>query len=90
MEKMWSKSWPDGIPQKLDFQNKPLYDFLRDTAERNPKKVAINYYGREIRFQELDDLSDRFAAALNDIGLNKGGPVSLYLKNCPRQDRVRY
>ena len=84
MEKMWVKSWPDGIPQKLDFPNKPLYDFLRDNAERNPNKVAINYYGREIRFQELNDLSDRFAAALNDLGLKKGGRVSLYLENCPQ------
>lgn len=84
MEKMWVKSWPDGIPQKLDFPNKPLYDFLRDNAERNPKKVAINYYGREIGFQELDDLSDRFAAALNELGLKKGGRVSLYLENCPQ------
>jgi acyl-CoA synthetase (AMP-forming)/AMP-acid ligase II len=84
MEKMWAKSWPEGIPQKLDFPNKPLYDFLRDNAERNPEKVAINYYGREIGFQELDDLSDRFAAALNDLGLKKGGRVSLYLENCPQ------
>jgi len=84
MEKLWIKSWPDGIPQKLDFSNKPLYEFLRDNAEKNPKKVAINYYGREIGFQELDDLSDRFAAALNDSGLEKGDRVSLYLENCPQ------
>ena len=90
MEKLWIKSWPDGIPQKLDFPNKPLYEFLRDNAEKNPKKVAINYYGREIGFQELDDLSDRFAAALNDSGLKKGDRVSLYLENCPRQDQGRY
>jgi acyl-CoA synthetase (AMP-forming)/AMP-acid ligase II len=84
MEKLWIKSWPDGIPQKLDFPNKPLYEFLRDNTEKNPKKVAINYYGREIGFQELDDLSDRFAAALNDSGLKKGDRVSLYLENCPQ------
>jgi acyl-CoA synthetase (AMP-forming)/AMP-acid ligase II len=84
MEKLWIKSWPDGIPQKLDFPNKPLYEFLRDNTEKNPKKVAINYYGREIGFQELDDLSDRFAAALNDSDLKKGDRVSLYLENCPQ------
>ena len=84
MEKLWTKSWPESIPQKLDFPNKPLYEFLRDNAEKNPKKVAINYYGREIGFQELDDLSDRFAAALNDSGLKKGDRVSLYLENCPQ------
>jgi acyl-CoA synthetase (AMP-forming)/AMP-acid ligase II len=84
MEKMWAKSWPDGIPQKLDFPNKPLYDFLRDNAQKNPEKAAINYYGREISFQELGDLTDRFSAALNDLGLKKGGRVSLYLENCPQ------
>ena len=84
MEKIWINSWPDGIPQKLDFPNKPLYDFLRDNAQKYPEKVAINYYGREISFQELDDLTDRFAAALNDLGLKKGGRVSLYLENCPQ------
>jgi acyl-CoA synthetase (AMP-forming)/AMP-acid ligase II len=84
MEKMWVKSWPDDMPQKLVFPNKPLYDFLRDNAEEYSEKVAINYYGREIGFQELDDLSDRFAVALNDLGLKKGGRVSLYLENCPQ------
>jgi hypothetical protein len=48
MEKLWIKSWPDGIPQKLDFPNKPLYEFLRDNTEKNPKKVAINYYRKKI------------------------------------------
>ncbi|UCE55123.1 MAG: AMP-binding protein [Desulfobacterales bacterium] len=84
MEKMWVKSWPDDMPQKLVFPNKPLCDFLRDNAEEYPEKVAINYYGREIGFQELDDLSERFAVALNDLGLKKGGRVSLYLENCPQ------
>jgi len=67
MEKMWAKSWPEDMPQKLDFANKPLYEFLRDNAKRIPEKIAINYYGRQIGFQELDDISDRFAAALNDL-----------------------
>jgi len=84
MEKKWLKSWPDGIPQNLDVPNKPLYEFLRDNAARYPEKAAINYYGRMISFQELDDLSDRFAAALNDLGLKKGDRVGLYLENCPQ------
>jgi acyl-CoA synthetase (AMP-forming)/AMP-acid ligase II len=81
---MWTKFWPEDIPQKLDFTEKPLYEFLRDNAQRNPGKIAINYYGREIGFQELDDLSDRFATALIDLGLKKGDRVSLYLENCPQ------
>jgi acyl-CoA synthetase (AMP-forming)/AMP-acid ligase II len=84
MEKIWLKSWPDRIPRKLDFPSKPLHEFLRDSAQTNPKKVAINYYGAKISFRQLDDLSDRFAAALCDWGLKKGDRVSLYLENCPQ------
>jgi acyl-CoA synthetase (AMP-forming)/AMP-acid ligase II len=84
MEKIWDKSWPHDIPRKLEFPNRPLHDFLRENAERNPEKVAINYYGKKIGFRELDDLSDRFATALNDFGLKKGDRVSLYLENCPQ------
>ena len=84
MEKIWLKSWPDDIPQQLDVPDKPLHEFLRDNAAGNPEKVAINYYGRKISFGQLDDLSDRFAAALNDWGLKKGDRLSLYLENCPQ------
>jgi len=84
MQKLWLDSWPEGMPRKLDFPNKPLYEFLRDNAQRHPRKTAINYYGGEITFRQLDDLSDRFAAALNDFGLKQGGRVSLYLENCPQ------
>lgn len=84
MEKKWLNSWPDGMPQKLDFSNKPIYEFLRDNAQNNPEKVAIIYYGRQIRFRELDELSDRFAAALIDSGLKQGDRVCLYLENCPQ------
>ncbi len=70
MEKVRAKFWPEDIPQKLDFAEKPLFEFLRDNAKRNPEKIAINYYGREIGFQELDDLSDRFAAAQSGFPAN--------------------
>jgi len=84
MEKKWLNSWPDGMPRKLDVSNKPIYEFLRDNAQNHPEKAAIIYYGRQIEFRELDELSDRFAAALIDSGLKQGDRVCLYLENCPQ------
>jgi acyl-CoA synthetase (AMP-forming)/AMP-acid ligase II len=84
MEKIWTKSWPKELPRELDFTQKPLHDYLRDSAGRQPQKTAIHYYGREISFRELDDLSDRLAAALYDMGVKKGDRVSLFLENCPQ------
>lgn len=84
MERLWLKSWPKDMPQQLEFIERPLYEFLRDNARIHPGKAAINYHGREISFRELDELSDRLAAALCDLGLEKGDRVSLFLENCPQ------
>jgi acyl-CoA synthetase (AMP-forming)/AMP-acid ligase II len=84
MEKIWLKSWPKGIPQSLEFPEKPLPEFLRENARRKPNKTAINFYGREISFQELNTRTDQLAAALIDLGLKKGDRVSLFLENSPQ------
>jgi acyl-CoA synthetase (AMP-forming)/AMP-acid ligase II len=84
MERIWLKSWPAGIPQQLVFPERPLHEFLRESARKYPEKVAIQYYGTQIRFKELDGQSDRLAAALMDFGIKRGDRVSLFLENCPQ------
>ncbi len=84
MERVWMGAWPEGVPQELGFPEKPLHEFLRDNTRSHPEKTAINYYGNRISFQQLDQLSDRLAAGLYDMGLKKGDRVSLFLENCPQ------
>jgi len=84
MERPWFKSWPEGLPKSLDYPVVPLFDFLRNTAGRLPDKSAIIFYGREVTFGELDELSDRFANALAEMGVGKGDRVGLFLENCPQ------
>ncbi len=84
MEKIWFKSWPEGMPHSLVFPEKPLPEFLRENALRKPDKTAINFYGREISFRELNHRTDQLAAALIGLGLEKGDRVSLFLENSPQ------
>lgn len=84
MEKRWFKSWPEGMPRSLDFPQKPLHEFLRDNARIDPNKVAINFYGKGINFQELDTHTNQLGTALTDFGLKKGDRVSLFLGNSPQ------
>lgn len=84
MEKKWFKSWPEGMPRSLSFSEKPLHEFLRDNAGIAPNKAAINFYGREISFQELDTQTDKLANALGDLGLKKGDRACLFLENSPQ------
>jgi len=41
-----------------------LSDYVKKHAENMPDKVAINFYGREITYKELDESSDRLSAYL--------------------------
>ncbi|AET66557.1 acyl-CoA synthetase (AMP-forming)/AMP-acid ligase II [Desulfosporosinus orientis DSM 765] len=84
--------WPSDLAPELNYKRglKPLHEYLRDNARQNPEKAAIIWYGREISYGELNDLSDRFATALSDLGVRKGEPVVLFLSNSPQYFIAHY
>ncbi|MEJ8859812.1 AMP-binding protein [Variovorax robiniae] len=63
---------------------KPLHEYLRGHARRQPGKTALVWYGREISYAELDRCSDAFAQALHERGVSKGDRVALFMQNCPQ------
>ena len=50
-------------------------------ARRFGAKTALVADGRTLTYQELDDLCDRVAGGLHDIGVRPGDRVSLYSPN---------
>ncbi len=61
MEKNY-KCWPKGVPRSLSYPEVPVFQILRSAAAQWPWRNAIIFGGMEITYQELDHLSDRFAA----------------------------
>ncbi|MCU0578486.1 MAG: AMP-binding protein, partial [Desulfobacterota bacterium] len=51
-------------------------------VERYPGNTAVVYLGEKYSYRRLKELSDRFAAGLAGLGVQKGDPVILYLSNC--------
>ena len=51
-------------------------------SERYPDKTAVLYLGERLSFSQLQNLSERFAGALTDLGVKKGDKVMVYLSNC--------
>jgi non-ribosomal peptide synthetase component F len=80
--------WPKGVFKHPTYHEMPIYEGLRSSARQWPWRNAIIFGGMELTYAELDDLSDRFAAALADMGVRKGDRVAVHLPNCP-QDRYR-
>ena len=83
-EKKWFKFWPINVPKNIDYPEVSLQDLLRKTAKNYPKQIAIVYFNDEITYDELNVLSDQFAAGLIKINIKKGDRVALFLNNIPQ------
>lgn len=86
LENLWDKNWPNELPKQphYPFGEIPLTEYLKKRAELTPDKACIIFYGKEVTFRELDDLSTRFASYLKSIGLKKQDRVAVFLPNCPQ------
>src|SRR5262249_8400251 len=60
-----------------------LGPMLHQTRARTPDKVALWFGDRKWTYAELDDATDRIAAALSAAGVRVGDRVALFLLNCP-------
>ena len=86
-DKPWLKSYKLG-PYKLDhslapFPQEPVYKILDDAAAKYPGQTAVLFLERKIKYIELKVLSDKLAAALLGLGVQKGDRVCVFLPNCP-------
>jgi long-chain acyl-CoA synthetase len=84
MEKAWFKLWPEVYPKSLKYYEGNIADFLEASADRFPERAAFIFMGKTLTFGELWDQSLRLAAALADLGVQKGDRVALFLPNCPQ------
>jgi long-chain acyl-CoA synthetase len=83
-EKPWFKFWPEGIPKHIEYPEIPLQELLMKSARDFPEKTAIAYFDKEMTYRELNNLSDKFAAALDGLGVKKGDKVAIFLPNIPQ------
>ena len=84
MSKPWLKYYPEGVPHEVDVPDTSVPDIFDEMADKYNSKAALIFYGKKIKYGELKDLTDRFAAALVDLGVSKGDTIALYLLNCPQ------
>jgi len=84
MEKPWLKSYEPQVPPSLEYPQRPLFSNLEETARKYPDASATIFLNKTITYRELNDLTDRFAAALQQLGVKKGDRVAIYTANCPQ------
>ena len=84
LSKPWLTYYPEGVLQEINAPEISVQQLFDKMAEKYSKKVALIFYGKKISYQELKEATNRFAAALVDLGVKKGDTVALYLLNCPQ------
>jgi len=76
MKRPWS--------EHLEYPKIPVYEMLRETAQKFPDNVATEFMGKVFTYKELDELTDKFATALVDLGVKKGDRVAIFMLNVPQ------
>ncbi len=84
LSRPWLAHYPETTPPDLVIPEVSIPELFTEAARKFSSRAAVIFYGRKITFREMKDRADRFAAALADLGVNKGDRVALYLLNCPQ------
>jgi len=58
-----------------------IFTQFEKMCEKYPDRVAVIYLGEKFTYARLRDLINRFATALNRMGVRKGDKVLLYISN---------
>lgn len=83
-DKPWVKFYDPHVPPSIDYPEQTIPQALAETARRYPDLPAFIFKGTRIPYRELDQSVDRFGAALQGMGVEKGDRVAIHLPNIPQ------
>jgi len=83
-ERIWLKNYDNGVPSDVNCTDSKPYDFLKNSAEKFPKREAVIFFNYHLKYQKFKEMVDSFAYYLNKLGIEKGDRVAIDLPNCPQ------
>ncbi|HEX9889743.1 MAG TPA: AMP-binding protein [Nitriliruptorales bacterium] len=79
----WVDSYPPGVPPTYGYPGVLLSRFLDDAVRDFPGTVALDAPGVSLSYRDLVDVVDRFAGALEGLGVDHRRPLGLLLDRGP-------
>jgi len=83
MNRPWYRFYDSHVPKSLDYPRMPLYGLLDKSARKYPDSTLSIFFGKELTYRQIKEMSDRLAASLMGMGIGKGKKVALILPNSP-------
>lgn len=80
----WLEHYDSDVPENIEFSCRPLFEYLDLTAEKWPKRKAIEFQNWSITYARLKQTAEVMAANLRRQGLEPGERVALMLPNTPQ------
>jgi long-chain acyl-CoA synthetase len=91
----WIAHYEESVPVEVEIPDMPLYQLVTDSAKNFPNNIAVRFVVKYLRmglviqskltYRELDEATNRFANALQALGVKKGDRVAIMLPNMPQQ-----
>ncbi|MEJ2013546.1 MAG: long-chain fatty acid--CoA ligase, partial [Anaerolineales bacterium] len=83
-DRPWLKFYDEGVPTTIDYPKVSLHRLLEDSAREFPDQACTIFKGASLSYAEMDELTDKLAAGLADLGVRKGTPVAIFMPNSPQ------
>ncbi len=81
-DKPWLSHYQKGVPESKIYDEICLPEVLKNRAESHPDRMALVFEGFRLSYGRLNEMVDRMAACLWNLGIRKGDRVALLLPNC--------
>ncbi len=79
-----SPYWPDGVPEKIEGYNRPVYELLDRSAREYGDLTYTIFQGARRSFSRVKEDADKVANFLIQRGIKKGDRVAIFLPNLPQ------
>jgi len=73
-----------GVAYEIATPDQPIPDMVMEVASRYPKRAAIDFFARQLSYEELAEQMRQCAGALHQAGVRPGDRVALVMPNCPQ------
>ncbi len=83
-DRPWLELYDEGVPKTIDYPNVPLFHFLEENAQKYPEAHCTIFKGAKISYREMNEITDRLAAGLSELGVKKGDRVGVFIPNTPQ------
>jgi len=80
----WEAHYDHDAPEHITFPDCFLQEYLDKAADRFGNRKAIVFHNYKMNYTKLRQKAENFAAALRELGIEKGDRIAIMLPNIPQ------